>query len=224
MGKTSAAQWKSDDTKSKVWKLVHAAGAHGTKKAALMDALGLSATALAWHLEKMMRDHYVLRSGRGQYCPGVRVPPIEGLALEQVLALIDDCPQGVSMVLLCQELQLGAAALFALLEPAEKAGTVERIAMPARHGGVGWCLPGMQAAGEEPPHRLDAHDLAHPDVAMLPVVEVDIDRIHRVQRGDNFAARLADGKLHITSGALSFTLSEAYTAKLLQYLLAEVCK
>lgn len=210
MSKTHG-DWKRSDTKSLVWLAVHAAGTQGAKKAALMDQMSLSATAMEWHLENMMRDQYVVRSGWGHYCSGERVPPIEGYALQRAIELLDDCPQGVSLTVLCDELQLGAAALFALLEPAEQAGQVQRIVMPRQHGGVGWQL----VAGQ---------DVADAALQTLPVYEVDIDRIHRVQRPDLFKAELVDGRLAITSGAQSVTLPAEHTQRLLMTLAPHILR
>lgn len=201
--------WRPTETRSVIWLLIQAAGDAGIGRTALMEQCVKSATAVDWHLTNMARDGHIQRpegSRAPRYVVGPKRPPIEGLVLTLAMELLEDCPSGVSEHLLCRTIGCSWRELGEALVPAERAGRVERRVMPAAHGGgVGWCLPGM---GE-------------PE---LPVVEIDIDRIHQTQRPDVFAAHLDDGCLSISSGALTMKLSAAHTEKLMAYLMAQVCR
>lgn len=230
MAETTTETWADHETRSVIWRLIKGAGAHGIGRKALQAATGKSSTSIDWHLSNMHRDQHVQRAqglGPARWAAGPTLPPIEGLLLEMVLPLVDDCPAGVSGELLCNALGCTAHALLTALRPAEESGQLERITMPPRYGGgVGWCLPGMAAAAAAPAPRLEPRTMAreHEAVCALQVVEVDIDRIHRLQRHELFECALQPGgRLTLTQGALTLTLSRASTDKLTQFLLAQAC-
>lgn len=214
MSKTET--WRATETRTVLWKAIKAAGFAGIGRKALEEATGKSPTSVDWHLTNMVRDGHVARPpgyGHGRWAAGPTRPPIEGLVLELALEMLQDCPAGVGEKLMCSSIACSLHELGDALQPLAQAGQVERMFMPATHGGgPGWRLPEM----------VDMLRGAH-DLDRLPVMEIDIDRVHRT-REDKFDARLADGRLHITTGALSFTLNEAHTNLLLQYLLAEVAR
>lgn len=216
--------WRSAETKTVLWKAIRAAGQAGASRKYLLEHSGKSSTSLMWNLTNMARDGYIHRpsgnTARGHWAAGPRLPPIEGLVLDLALELLDDCPAGMAEPVLSSSIGCGVKALQCALAVAERDGRVERMQMPPAHGGgLGWCLAGMSAAGEAPPARLNSVDLQHEHVRMLPVLEVDIDRIHNVQRGDLFDAVLHDdGRLSITSGSIQFSLPAAHTRRLLEKL------
>lgn len=206
--------WKANETRTLVWRLIQAAGEAGIGRSALVEKSGKSGTAVDWHLTNLARDRYIQRP-EGQmalrWVTGPVRPPIDGVVLELALEAIEDCPQGVQEQVLRQSIGCGLRELHDAMAAAERAGVVERIAMPPQHGGgVGWCLPGS-GPGAAPPSRLQE----------LPVLEVDIDRIHRVHKDDVFAADVKDGCLSITSSTHSLVLSQRHTQKLLTFLLFE---
>lgn len=222
--------WAAHETRSVVWRLIKGAGEHGIGRKALVAAAGKSDTSIDWHLSNLFRDKHIARVqglGPARWKAGPTLPPIAGLLLEMVLPMVEDCPAGVSGELLCAATGAGSLQLLQALEPAEQDGRLERIRMPARYGGgVGWCLPGMSAAAEPPPPRLEpaAMSREHQAVCALQVVEVDIDRIHRVQRHELFECALQPGgRLTLTAGALTMTLSRAQTDKLMQFVLQQAC-
>lgn len=216
-------KWTEEGLRTRLYRAVEAAGAAGASREQLHGASPRHASTVNNTVRELCEYGYLARTAWGTYVPGPQLPPIPSLPAERALALIDDCPPGVGWMVLARELGLSLGGVEALMRPLAAAGQVESITMPARHGGgPGWCMPGMRAAGEEPqPARLQAAQLQHPDVR-VPVVTVDIDRIHRVQEGtarDVFDAQLhADHGLTITSGAITLRLPPGHTAALVDYL------
>jgi hypothetical protein len=222
-----ADTWAPDETRSLIWRALRAAGERGTTRKELMALVGKSGTSMDWHLTNLLRDGHARRcegphgSVRwGQWAAGDRLPPIAGLLLELALAAIDDCPQGLSEAMLCQEVCVTPTHLQQLLAPAEADGRVQRMQMPAQHGGgTGWCLPGMQAAGEQLPVWVPTQ-ADHPDVRSLPVFEVNIDAVHR--KREHFAARISGSALSIECGSLRLQLTPQQTDQVRRLVLDEV--
>jgi hypothetical protein len=225
--------WDRNETRSRVWLAVKAAGEQGIFKGALDRAVALSGSAVDHHLKNLMRDHYVRRPDNadghpvwGRYCAGDQVPPIDGYGLQCALELLDDCPGGVSVDLLCKELGLTARELTLLLEPIEREGNVQRMQIPLQHGGgMGWRLHGINADTEfinplaTPVVRVEDTRPQPAELLSLPVVEVDIDRVHRV-RGSKFDCKIgSDGSLTIDTGVVQLTL-QAHCARQLMHMLA----
>jgi len=214
--------WTADETRSRMWRLIKDAGWNGTTRKTLMEQMGKSSTSVDWHLTNLVRDDYAehcLGTGRSwrRVRAGPKLPPIAGLVLDLALAAIDDCPAGMSSEMLCGVVGCGPHELQRALQPAEHDGRIERIVMPMQHGGgLGW-RQGTPAVLHTPA-RLGPAELLHEHVHMLPVVEVDIDRIHHVRNGELFECDMSEGRLRVTSGALTMTLSAAQTGKLLAYL------
>lgn len=219
--------WRDDETRTVVWRLIKAAGERGTGRKELCDATGKSGTSMDWHLTNMVRDGHIQRPfcvSHALWMAGPKLPPIDGLVLDLALAELDDCPAGVSGDVLCTAIGCTAYVLQQALQPAEADGRLERIRMPLAYGGgVGWCRPGLAEALQPAAPRMTAQDMRHEHVR-LPVREVDIDAIHHKQAADRFGAELADGKLHITTGALQYTLPAEHTQRLMMYLAPHILR
>lgn len=212
--------WRAGETRTVVWQLIKAAGEHGTGRKELIEATGKSSTAVDWHVTNMARDGYIQRPpgiSHALWMAGPNLPPIEGLVLELTLAEVEDCPAGVSGEVLCREIGCSAHVLQQALAPAEADGRLERIRMPlAFGGGVGWRVP---RPGQHPPQAPAAPQHS----VRLPVVEVNIDRIHHVQ-GERFGLELADGRLSMTSPTLAVRLTAEQTHQLLAYLTPHILR
>lgn len=211
--------WHPESTKSQVWKLVESAGWNGIRRIDLLRALPVvSESAVDLALADLQRGGHLRKAAWGHYVADAdMVPPIEGLAEQRALQMIDDCPHGISELIMCAELKVGPTQLRATLAAAEAAGRIERMMLPAQHGGgLGFRL--RRVAGDVPP-PMPMSEMAHPDMR-VPVMTVDIDRIHNVHRRDLFDAELRpDGRLRITSGSVTMELPKHHTAALCQYLL-----
>jgi hypothetical protein len=219
--------WRVDETRTVVWRLIHAAGERGIGRKELIDGTGKSGTAVDWHLVHMARDGYIKRPpgiSHALWMAGPKLPPIDGVVLDLALEEVDDCPAGVSSDVLCAVIGCSLHLLEKALAPAEADGRLERIRMPLAYGGgVGWCRPGLADALQPPPQRMAAQDMQHEHVR-LPVREVDIDRIHRQPRGERFQCELVAGRLQLTSGPLHYELSAEHTQKLLQALTPHILR
>lgn len=219
------------ETRTQIYLTLRTAGKAGMSRRSICKLYGhLHEKTVDQHLSNMLIDRYVHRpecpdgdEERGRYAPGPRVPPIDGLLLERALEMIADCPAGVSAAVMCDELGCSLAEMNAVLDAPARAGRIESVLIPSRHGGgAGWALPGLSAA-REPTGVLSTVEMAceHEHVR-LPVLDVvDIDRIHRVRdgaRASHFSCEMQGRRLHITSGSMPMTLPADHTEQLLQYL------
>lgn len=76
---------------------------------------------------------------------------------ERCLAVVADCPGGVSDAVMAQELGLEPCEVRRALQPALDAGQVVRVCMPASHGGgKGWAAGVPAAELGAPPAAADA--------------------------------------------------------------------
>src|SRR5574337_1764151 len=78
-------RWTPNETRTRIYLEVRAAGERGVHRRVLMSTLGLSHTGLDWHLSNLLVNGFVTKSqtagGRmlGVYTASARMPPIDGL-------------------------------------------------------------------------------------------------------------------------------------------------
>ena len=195
--------WERDFTRAQIYAAVQAAGVAGIARSALHGQIARAGSAIDAGLKRMLEDGHLARTPWDWYRVGDRIPPIRGTIAEMALAVLDDCPSGISVALLADEMMTEADDALRALQQLEAQGRAERIAIPPEHGGTGWRLCGADA---------DTHAATPPtQVLDVPVfVNLDIDRIHHLRGAVNPApaevAAGADADADADAGADSLTV------------------
>lgn len=167
--------WEQDHTRAQIYRAVQAAGDAGISRSALREQIARAASVVDLGLKRMLEEGHLARTPWDWYRVGERIPPIRGTTAEMALSVLDDCPSGISLELLADELMAETSDALRALQQLEAQGRAERIAIPPEHGGTGWRL--CPAAPD--PHAAES---APAEVLEVPVfVELDIDRIHHLR-------------------------------------------
>lgn len=237
----------TDSVASKVYMAIKAAGREGIVRAKLLELpelMSVSANTVDCQVWALRRRNFI-EGAKAPGLPTVfsvtpecAVPllsPRKGgrPKLAALLAALSDYPGGVSEEVLAEDLDCSPSLLRRCLHGGRALALMDEIALPDSHGGgTGWRLRSFEnlPARAEPAQAVApaqgttyAAGLvveqvpAQREAMRLPVVEIDIDAIHRGPA--QFACELADDfTLRVSACNVTLTLNPEHTRALLAHI------